>query len=199
MPRPSLAAQRKEEILDAFEQCILRDSLEATSLENLAKQAQMKRSILRHYIGNRDDIIIALSERYREYFKLQWRQTLEWLPVKGRIDALISVLFDERSKAYVERSVIGDAIHAQSKRLEKVREHQLDTMRESIDIISQELAKEFPNARKQNCELVATTVYSNYLNSEALLPLGLPDEITRLKAASELAIKVLEGNRPDIE
>ena len=192
MPRPSLAAKRKEEILDAFEICILRDSLEATSLENLAKQAKMKRSILRHYIGNRDDIIVALSERYRQYFHVQWQQTIDWLPEENRIPALISILFDERSQTYVERSIVGDALFSQSKRLEKVRQHQLETSRESIGIITQELNKAWPGATEEKCELVATTVYANYMYSESLLPLGLPDEIKKLKAASELAIDVLK-------
>ena len=64
MPRPSMANQRREEILDALERCILEKGIQATSLEYLADKANMKRTILRHYIGNRDDIICALSQRW---------------------------------------------------------------------------------------------------------------------------------------
>lgn len=171
----------------------MKDSLEATSLENLAQQAQMKRSILRHYTGNRDDIIVALCERYRQKFTEQWRQTLDWLPQNNRIEALIGMLFDERNQTYVNQSIIAEAIYAQAKRLEKVRASQLDSMDESITILVNELTKVFPSSSEENCQLVARTIYSNYLNSESLLPLNMPEEIKKLRDASVLAIRVLEG------
>ena len=35
----------------------------SSSLEKVADQAGMKRPIIRHYVGNRDDLILALTER----------------------------------------------------------------------------------------------------------------------------------------
>ena len=71
MARPSMAAQRIEEILDALEICILQNGIQASSLENIAETAGMKRTILRHYIGNRDDIICALSARLKDKYTAQ--------------------------------------------------------------------------------------------------------------------------------
>ena len=194
MPRPSMAAQRKEEILDALEACILQDSLEATSLEKLAEQAQMKRSILRHYIGNRDDIIIALSERYQRYYTDLWEQTLAWLPDKNRVPVLLEMLFEERNQAYINKSIVGDAIYAQAKRLGKVREHQLASMQESIQILSDEFRLAYPDAEPEKYGLVARGILSNYLQSESLLPLGQWDEIEKLKSVSLLLIKLLASD-----
>ena len=63
MGRPSLAEQRKEEILDAFGRCVAKFGLEGSSLEKIAEEAGMRRSILRHYLGNRDEMVIALAKK----------------------------------------------------------------------------------------------------------------------------------------
>lgn len=192
MPRPSMVAQRKEEILDALEQCILNDSLEATSLEKLAEQAKMKRSILRHYIGNRDDIIVALSERYLQYYEVQWQQTKEWLPSKNRLPMLIDILFGERNQEYIDKSIVGEAIYSQAKRLEKVRAHQLANMERSINCISEELNTAYPEVTKEKLNLVARGILAAYMNSESFLPLGLNKEIAELKQMCLMLIDSLE-------
>lgn len=204
MPRPSMAAQRKEEILDALEQCILQDSLESTSLEKLAEQAKMKRSILRHYIGNRDDIIVALSERYLAIYDAQWQQTIEWLPdeenptlndhseTSPRLTTLMDILFGERDQEYINKSIIADAIYAQAKRLEAVREHQLQSMNQSIELISQELSKAYPEADSDKIELVSRGILAAYLHSESLLPFGSTTEISKLKQVSLLLLNLLK-------
>lgn len=194
MPRPSMAAQRKAEILDAFEACILADSLESTSLETIAKEAGMKRSILRHYIGNRDDIIVALSERYEGYFEAQWQQTVAALPSTNRLQILIDILFDERDSEYIEQSIIADAIYGQAKRIEAVREGQLRSMRSSLNVIESELQRAYPLADTGKIALVASGILSNYLQSESLLPLSQREEIVKLKDACLLFITVLKAS-----
>lgn len=208
MPRPSMAAQRKEEILDALEACILQDSLETTSLEKLAEQAQMKRSILRHYIGNRDDIIVALSERYLNAYDEQWQATIACLPHSNvspnsadspalacentRLLTLIDILFGERDQFYINKSIIADAIYAQAKRLTAVREHQQKSLNQSIEIISMELMKAQPNASSHKVDLVARGIMASYLHSESLLPLGYQEEIKKLKEVSLLLLRLLD-------
>jgi AcrR family transcriptional regulator len=187
-----MAAQRKKEILDAFEQCILQDSLEATSLEKLAEQANMKRSILRHYIGNRDDIIVALSERYRDYYDMQWQQTLEWLPRQNRIPTMIDILFGERDQEYVKKSIVGEAIYSQAKRLKDVREHQLSSMKQSINIITNELRTTYPKVSNEKLSLVARGILAAYMNGESFLPLDLNEEIKELKQLCLLLIDILK-------
>ena len=85
MGRPDLTAIRTAEILDAFERCVARFGLEGSSLERVAEEAGMKRSILRHYVGNREDLVQALAERvvskYRQRFdKFREGTSTEKLP-----------------------------------------------------------------------------------------------------------------------
>ena len=75
MGRKSLAAARREEILDAFERCVVKYGLEGSSLEQIADEAGMKRSIIRHYIGNRDELVDQLVERAVGNYRAQVMQT----------------------------------------------------------------------------------------------------------------------------
>lgn len=63
MPRPSIATKRREEILQAFEACALRKGLAATTLADVAEEAGLPRPLVRHFMGNRADMVTGLIER----------------------------------------------------------------------------------------------------------------------------------------
>lgn len=186
MARPSMAGQRREEILDALEVCILDKGIQATSLENIAEAANVKRTILRHYIGNRDEIICALSERWASKYSQQWQEILTWLPSVNRSEALIDSLFSTRSKEMVASTIIGEAIFSEAKRLAPIKAHQAQIMQEFIEHLVTVFSGQFVDADPQKVELVAYGIYSNYLMSESLLPLGMLDERYKLKLSSML-------------
>lgn len=64
MGRPSLAGERIATILDAYERCIVEHGYDGASLERIASVADMRLSMIRHYIGNRDALLQAMVERF---------------------------------------------------------------------------------------------------------------------------------------
>jgi AcrR family transcriptional regulator len=72
MGRPSLAHIRRPQLLDAYAECLVRYGVEGTTLERVAEVAGVTRGLVRHYLGNRDEVIRALGERVRDRY-------LEWL------------------------------------------------------------------------------------------------------------------------
>ena len=63
MGRKSLSEERAKQIINAFATCILKYGLHDSSLERIAEEAGVKRSIIRHYIGNRNEVLKALVDR----------------------------------------------------------------------------------------------------------------------------------------
>ena len=63
MGRPALGEARREEILAAFEACVVEKGLEGTTLANVAEAAGQPRSLVRYFIGNRADMVSALIDR----------------------------------------------------------------------------------------------------------------------------------------
>lgn len=186
MGRPSMAAQRVEEILDALEVCIIEKGIQATSLENIAEKAGFKRTILRHYIGNRDEIICALSRRWNKIYTEQWQELMAWLPSKDKTDSLIDSMFTIGTKDRVNRTIIGEAIFSEAKRLEPIKQDQEQVMAEFIVCCSQVLKNDHPYAADKKIDLVSHGIYANYLMAESLLPLKLVDQIHKLKETSKL-------------
>lgn len=63
MGRPRIDETRREEILNAFERCVIRDGLPKTSLQMVAAEAGLPRSLVRYFVGNRSDMVDLLISR----------------------------------------------------------------------------------------------------------------------------------------
>lgn len=63
MGRPSLAVQRREELLVATEQTVLRYGFAETTIARIAEEAEVQPSLVRHYLGKKDAVLAAMIER----------------------------------------------------------------------------------------------------------------------------------------
>lgn len=189
MARPSMAAQRCAEILDAFETCILKQGIAGTSLEMLAEQAQMKRSILRHYIGNRDKIIEQLAERWYAQYREQWQMALGYLPQNNRLEALVEMLFSERDNSYADKVIIGEALFIEAKRLPALKRQVQASSDQFIEIFTTEIKRQSPNVDSDKAAAMAHGVYGIYLMGESMIALGTTRDIPKLKQATLLLLR----------
>lgn len=62
--RPSVARERRAQIFEAALACIRRDGIVGTTLEGIAREAGMSRGHVRHFAGNRDDIIVGAARHF---------------------------------------------------------------------------------------------------------------------------------------
>lgn len=60
--RPSLQDQRRHEILEAFIKLVAAKGLENVTLDDVSTGAGVKRTALRHFVGNRDQLITAAMD-----------------------------------------------------------------------------------------------------------------------------------------
>ena len=102
--RPSLAVERRRQILDAVEECVIRYGLDGSTLERIAAEAGVTRSNLAHFVGNRDEIIeAALTLSVNRYVEgMQAR--LSHLPVEDQLGAYLDLALegsDETRRATV--------------------------------------------------------------------------------------------------
>lgn len=193
MPRPSLKAQRSEEILDAYERCILRDGNAGAALEQIAEESQMKRSILRHYIGNRDDILVALGERWQKKYQQTWQQLLDYLPAdSSRLVVLLDSLFmDELSDEAIVAAVVGGVLFSEAKRMQALKTQLQSWLDEFVAILTQELCRAYSSRSKAECEVVAHGILGIYLTAEALKPMALTS--VYMPAMKQSAQQLMQG------
>lgn len=98
MARPRKDGERRAQIMSAFETCVMREGLGATSLEMVAAEAGLPRGLVRYFVGNRDQMVEALFERIVGRFETQIDASLrtEGIPSVGAmLDYLFAGDFDE--------------------------------------------------------------------------------------------------------
>ena len=101
MGRPSKAVERTAQILDAFEDLIRERGLEGAALDALAERVGVRRGLVRHYLGNRDDLVEALVDRLiareREQLPTDWSGLSRRTIVDGILDDLFAAPSDDRA------------------------------------------------------------------------------------------------------
>lgn len=192
MPRPDLTEERTALILDAFARCVARQGLDATSLENVADEAGVKRSILRHYIGNRDDLVLALAQRSITRYRADVVTMIESLPETRPAHALLDYLFWDHGMDSADDVQVVEAMIAAAGRDERIRALVKAWVDEFIQAVADTLHRHFPGADKSRCWSAAYGVVGIYNNHESLVQLRLPDTYRRAgRAAAEALVETL--------
>lgn len=193
MGRRDLTEQRTGEILDAFERCVARFGLAGSSLEMVAQEAEMKRSILRHYVGNREDLIEALAKRVMSKYRVQIDWLLENLPNKNRINALLDYLFPKKNPEAVQSMLVVEALIAASNEYpicQKMVSEYIDYLTKSI---CNELQETRPKSASKQCWTIAYGIVGLCFNNESLVPLDLPSKYAKAsRDCAERLIATLE-------
>ncbi|MEM0926748.1 MAG: TetR/AcrR family transcriptional regulator [Planctomycetota bacterium] len=189
MGRPSLAQERTQEILDAFERCISKYGLEGSSLERIAEEAGVKRSILRHYVGNRDDILEALAERVVGKYEAGFDGHLECTTHLSPVEQLVSFFFPVKAVSTAESLLVVESLIAASDTSPIIQRKMRGYVERLLERVSTLLREEFPEAPKRQCWVVAYGVVSICFNHESLTPLGFSSKHRR--AAKESAISLI--------
>lgn len=188
MGRPSLVSQRKVEILEAFERCIAKHGLDGSSLERIAEEAGMKRSILRHYVGNRDDLVIALAEQVVTRYRQEFIAVLLDISGDNRIEQLLQFFFPATPIETTESVFVLESLIAASEEYPIVGKLLTEYVQELVDATTTQLKREFPSVSKGQCWIVSYGVVGICFNHESLAPLKLPAKFAKAAKSSARAL-----------
>lgn len=98
MGRPSLADVRKPQLLDAYAACLARYGVEGTTLDRVAEEAGVTRGLVRHYLGNREEVLRALGEHVREGYAAWLEQLVDASADGSRLDAVVDGILSEQPR-----------------------------------------------------------------------------------------------------
>lgn len=184
MGRPDLTEKRTSEILDAFERCVARFGLEGSSLERIAEEAGMKRSILRHYVGNRDDLIVALTSRVVTKYSRQLDDFANSITPAGRIDQLLQFMLPDRTQSTTESIVVIESLIAASEHNEEIRAAMSSYVDKVVAMVAEQLTLEFTQRQRKECWDAAYGVVCIWFNQESLGPLSLAPKYVKAARSS---------------
>ncbi|MEM9954438.1 MAG: TetR/AcrR family transcriptional regulator [Chloroflexota bacterium] len=196
MGRKSLKVERKAQILDAFERCIVQYGLDGTSLKQVADEANVKRSIIRHYIGNRDDLVDALIERIvRNYQKqlLELDASAEDMPAKHYLPQVLDYLFRVERTSRPQNKIIIDVLMVAQDRYPKAKGLLRELFKSITDSIAKDLIDAYPNASEKQCQQVAYSIWCLSMSNGSMMWLGMDIVYNQsARASAEALLKTLE-------
>ena len=192
MPRPSRRAERAEEILDAYERCIAVHGVEGATLERIAGEAGLARALIRHNVGNKDQLLEAFLDRFLNDSAEDMAGFFGSLPNENRLPIMIDRLFDARYADLHSVEVTNALVIAASRRpdlAKRLRRWILDF----VDEIMKQLAIVYSSADEEALDAVASGIAAIYFNQESLAPLGrMPGMLKKSKNAARLLVSTLE-------
>ncbi|MBE9069104.1 TetR/AcrR family transcriptional regulator [Leptolyngbya cf. ectocarpi LEGE 11479] len=193
MGRKSLAAERREDILNAFEQCILERGIEGTSFQHIAQVLGMDRKMVSHYFGNREGLVDAMTQRIIDTFDTYTNEALAKLEQSASVMDLVETFHSHQQNSTERVEILWAEISAYATRSKVVR----DRLRRSYDnmfrTVDEMLQREYPNVPKNQLKTAAYTVTILIDRSPLLEWLGVKGApIKSAKAAIETVLKDLK-------
>jgi len=91
--RPPRSEERRLQILEAFERCLARKGLEATTLDDVAREAGIQRAMIRHYVGNRDALVREATDHLAAQYRSRAARALDEAGDALDVDALLDFFF----------------------------------------------------------------------------------------------------------
>ena len=193
MARPNLMGQRRQQILDAFEVCVARYGVEGATLAKTAEQAGLARALIRHNLGNREDLVTALTDQFVSKSCASVNSLVASLPPNNRSRTLIDLLFDP---VYSDPQMVrvANALIAASPETSALAKQMRGWLNGFIASVTQVIANEHRNASENDVSAVVAGITGIYFNVEALYPIG---DISGLSKSSKRAALILIATLED--
>ena len=190
--RPSVAPERREQILAAVERCIIEYGISGITLARVADAAGVPRSLIHHYLGTRDEMLRAAASRTIANVDRIVREGMEEGPGDGRsdlersLDVLFGPSLQDRSIAVVIDELTGAAV-----RDEYVRELVAGMYSAFVTDFERALAEVFPDAPADRRRTVAHAIVA--LADSAGRFEAYAFESENFRRAREAAVRLAEG------
>lgn len=181
MGRKSLEKIRTQQLLEAFIACIPENGVDGTSLEKIAEKAGVTRSIIRHYIGNREILIAELIDHIIKTSLVEFDRILND-PKKSTQERLNIALFAPRDDWQTDKIILNALVNAkeQSPSIQKRITALIETM---IDQLSTALHKEKPQRNREVVHELAYILFCISMSQDTLVWMGVSPSLTRFGPA----------------
>ena len=192
MGRPSLAPQRRAEILEAVGRCVARYGVDGTTLEKVSEESGLGRGHIRHYLGNREELIYTFAETLMSRYVVDIRNAHDEAPPGQKSEALLAVLFGSewrpgQDDAQIDSLLVASARDTQIKSL--LRSTYLSIER----VLTRALAGDIPSAGRRECAKTAYALMCLAFGNTTFSGLSLP--ASRHKAARTVATALVDQLR----
>jgi AcrR family transcriptional regulator len=151
--RPSIAKDRRPQIVEAFAECVRRYGLHGATVERVAELLGISRSLVFHYFGDTHALVQAVTQHV---FSKTGNRLLPLLeaPELRRAEAILDFLFQGPHYAELQDVVVMAEITSLAGRDKRVRAMLARAWEEGIEAMAAALQSAFPKADAEACRSV---------------------------------------------
>ena len=194
--RPPVAVERREQIFDAVEQCLLELGLSGTTLEAIAQRAGMTRSAIAYFVGNRDDVIDAAVARSVGRFISSMRRAVEDVPPQKQLERFTGFVLESDRERTGMITVMDEVIayaHHDAHANEQLRIAYDDLQRFVEHIVT----RRFPSTGAGRIAAVATGLILLLREFDRVRSLSATAHPVKLRRRTEDAVQILISSLED--
>ena len=193
MGRPSVKDERQQEALSAYLRCVARFGLEGATLQRIAEEAGLKRPLIRHHLGNRDEMKAGLVMHVAAEFDAVVAGLREALPERNRIGALLGLLFGaQTTDPAIVLAFAALTLDAQNDA--NTRAEMSGAVARYESFLREELARAYPATAPDRVAAVAQGIMALSFNLDALSPLAVHETWkVASRHAADLLIDTLDN------
>jgi AcrR family transcriptional regulator len=171
MARPPKFEERNEEIMRAFELCVARKGLAATTLTDIATEAGLPRSLVRYFMGNRDEMVDRLIERLMARAEASLSRVRDQAGA-ARLDGLLDQFFGEVFANELSNAVIGELWYL-AKNDEHIRSRLNGVYNYAIELLAGAMQRERQGGSARQRRAAAFAILSLILGQSSLNDFGI--------------------------
>lgn len=177
--RPSNRDERYAQVMQALVRCVARFGLEGATLTQIAAEAGLTRPLIRHHLGNREEMIAALQSNVLQSFTEQTHALIVALPEDASSVGLVEILFSDTDDSSPDMVLAFAALTARAAEDANLRAACRESLLAFEAAITEVLRKDHPHAGHHAVDAAAHGIVALYLNVASLAPLDMPQQWTR--------------------
>lgn len=178
--RPSNRDERYGQVMEAFVRCVARMGLEGATLSTIAQEAGLTRPLIRHHLGNRDDMIKSLQDYVLGEFDSGAKVLVNMLPATGAATAMVDILFSDMSATSPDLIMAFAALTAKAAEDDALKEACRKSVLRFETQVAEVLGHSYPEAQEGRRKIAAHGIVALYFNSASLNPLEMPEDWRKL-------------------
>lgn len=162
MARPSIASLRREQILEATVKTIAENGVRDTTLDRIAETINMSRGHVRHFVGNRDELLVDAAR----WFFTGTDGQVKLLPdTVSTLTEAVDYLFGRYFQTSDENNAVVLALVDFSRTSPEIAQVLTDTYSEAERELARIAALELPHTPEGRREAIASTILTAALGT----------------------------------
>jgi len=178
MGRKNLKEKRSSEIIAALERCIEKRGLESTTLEQVAEEAGTSRRIIRHYLGNREEMILtAINQIEKKHMDLAM-EVMGDFQSEARLKSALNYLFGEKFNSLPLNNLLARLLASAVRGDDVIQGAMKRIYNKFQSTIEDELKRAFPRTERKDCRKAAFTIMTLAFGSGWMMQIGFSKQLT---------------------